>query len=115
MSNLSGNGPDGNKPQPCRPLQSSTPPKENFSLGECVGGCVCWVLLIIAGIGAWNYWRAGIDRQAKQEMDRWIQSIDAERMRIGQEQLRNFGEQNKRMADEAKRLEEEVRRFQNRR
>jgi hypothetical protein len=113
MSNISGNGPEGNKPQGCGPFQSPPPPEETFSLGACVGGCVFLVLLIIAGIGAWNYWRAGIERQAKQKVDRWIQSIEAERMRIGQEQMRNSGEQIKRNAEQLKRFVEELRRSQN--
>jgi|SRR6516162_7556916 hypothetical protein len=104
MSHVSGNGPEENKPQ------------ESSLLEGFLGGCASLVLLIIVGIGGWNYWQAGIEREAQQKVDRWIRSMQREQERIWQQNpLPNpLFEQQKRMGELSQVLEQ-LQRSKNRR
>ena len=104
MSHVSGNGPEVNKPQ------------ETSLLAGFLGGCASLVLLIIVGIGGWDYWQAGIEREAQQKVDRWIRSMQQEQQRIWQQNPppNPLFEQQKRMGELSQMLEE-LQRSRNRR
>jgi hypothetical protein len=104
MSHVSGNGPEVNKPQ------------ETSLLAGFLGGCASLVLLIIVGIGGWDYWQAGIEREAQQKVDRWIRSMQQEQQRIWQQNPppNPLFEQQKRIGELSQMLQE-LQRYRNRR
>jgi hypothetical protein len=104
MSNVSANEPDTHKPE------------EPSLLAGCLGGVVSMVVLIVVGIGVWNYWRAGIEREAQQKVDRWIRSMQQEQQRIWQQNPppNPLFEQEKRIGEQLK-MVEELQRSKNRR
>jgi hypothetical protein len=95
--------PDGNKPQ------------ETSWLEGCVGGFVCLLIFIIGGVCYWNHWKAGIEREAKYKVDRWLESVREAQESAGREQLRIWAEEQKRKADEWRLLIEQLEKYKNRR
>ena len=91
-------------------IPRSEPDATESPAASCLGGCVSWLLLIIGGICYWNYWKDGIEKKAREEVERQVESSRKAQSRIAEEQMRTFSEERKREAEQWEALLEEWRR-----